>query len=243
MRDTSVLRSKAETLRALHRPGQPLVLVNAWDCATARIFEKAGSAAIATTSAGIAFSYGYPDGQKIPPDRMLEAVARICEAVSVPVTADMEAGYGTSSEELQRTLTGMLEAGAVELAGDAAELGALGDPPGDLGIRYPEPQIAGPLVERRIGDQLIEQLLVEPERPRLLRADRTVQLAPDELEPLVVELAEPVHRDLGPPDRGHRIAAETAEYVADAPDREADDEKADDGRHDRLAEPTGGGGA
>src|SRR5712691_563061 len=115
MRDTSVLRSKAETLRALHRPGQPLVLVNAWDCATARIFEKAGSAAIATTSAGIAFSYGYPDGQKIPPDRMLEAVARICEAVSVPVTADMEAGYGTSSEELQRTVTGMLEAGAVGL--------------------------------------------------------------------------------------------------------------------------------
>lgn len=115
MRDTSVLRSKAEALRALHQPGRPLVLVNAWDCATARIFEKAGSAAIATTSAGIAFAYGYPDGQKIPPSLMLDAVARICGAVSVPVTADLEAGYGDSPEELQRTVGGLLEAGAVGL--------------------------------------------------------------------------------------------------------------------------------
>ncbi len=115
MRDTSVLRQKAESLRALHQPGRPLVLVNAWDCATARIFEKAGSAAIATTSAGIAFAYGYPDGQKIPPALMLEAVARICESVSVPVTADLEAGYGDSPEALERTVSGMLEAGAVGL--------------------------------------------------------------------------------------------------------------------------------
>jgi 2-methylisocitrate lyase-like PEP mutase family enzyme len=115
MRETSVLRQKAEALRALHQPGRPLVLVNAWDCATARIFEKAGSAAIATTSAGIAFSYGYPDGQNIPPSLMLEAVARICHSVSVPVTADLEAGYGTSPEEIERTVSGMLEAGAVGL--------------------------------------------------------------------------------------------------------------------------------
>ena len=115
MRDTSALRQKAEALLALHQPGRPLVLVNAWDCATARIFEQAGSAAIATTSAGIAFSYGYPDGQKIPPSLMLEAVARICVAVSVPVTADLEAGYGDSPEELERTVSGMLEAGAVGL--------------------------------------------------------------------------------------------------------------------------------
>jgi 2-methylisocitrate lyase-like PEP mutase family enzyme len=115
MRDTSAPREKAEILRALHQPGRPLVLVNAWDCATARIVEKAGSAAIATTSAGIAFSYGYPDGQKIPPSLMLEAVARICHSVSVPVTADLEAGYGSTPEELERTVSGMLEAGAVGL--------------------------------------------------------------------------------------------------------------------------------
>ncbi len=109
------LREKAEKLRALHRAGRPLVLVNAWDAATARLFEKAGSAAIATTSAGIAFACGYPDGEKIPRDRMLEAVSRICAAVSVPVTADMEAGYGDSPEDLHRAALGVVEAGAVGL--------------------------------------------------------------------------------------------------------------------------------
>jgi 2-methylisocitrate lyase-like PEP mutase family enzyme len=113
--DVQSLRAKADRLRALHHGPRPLVLVNAWDCATARIFEQAGSPAIATTSAGIAFACGYPDGQRIPVDLMLEAVARICRAVSVPVTADLEAGYGDSPETLARTVSGMLEAGAVGL--------------------------------------------------------------------------------------------------------------------------------
>ena len=73
MSDARALTQKAETLRALHRGSRPLVLVNAWDAATARIFARAGSAAIATTSAGIAFASGYPDGQRISRDRMLEA--------------------------------------------------------------------------------------------------------------------------------------------------------------------------
>jgi len=110
-RDT--LREKAEKLRVLHRAGRPLVLVNAWDAATARIAAKAGSAAIGTTSAGIAFASGYPDGQKISRDRMLEAVARICAAVSLPVTADVEGGYGDTPEDLRRTANGVLDAGAV----------------------------------------------------------------------------------------------------------------------------------
>lgn len=109
------LREKAEKLRALHRGDRPLVLANAWDCATARIFEKAGSPAIATSSAGIAFSCGFPDGERIPRDRMLEAVARICAAVSVPVTADVESGYGDKPEDLHQTAIGVLEAGAVGL--------------------------------------------------------------------------------------------------------------------------------
>ena len=92
-----------------------MVLVNAWDVATARIFEKAGLEAVATTSAGIAFASGYPDRQKISRERMLEAVARICAAVSVPVTADMEAGYGDTPEEIDRAAVGVLEAGAVGL--------------------------------------------------------------------------------------------------------------------------------
>jgi 2-methylisocitrate lyase-like PEP mutase family enzyme len=111
----SDLLEKAERLRKLHQPGRPLVLVNAWDCASARIFEAAGSAAIATTSAGIAFSEGFADGQAIPPGRMLEAVARICRCVSLPVTADMEAGYGDSAGAMHATVSGVLEAGAVGL--------------------------------------------------------------------------------------------------------------------------------
>jgi 2-methylisocitrate lyase-like PEP mutase family enzyme len=107
------LREKAERLRALHHGESPLVLINAWDAATARIVEEAGSSAVATTSAGIAFAYGYPDGQKISREEMLEGIARICAAVSVPVTADVEAGYGDSPEDLHRTTEGVLDAGAV----------------------------------------------------------------------------------------------------------------------------------
>jgi 2-methylisocitrate lyase-like PEP mutase family enzyme len=113
MATADTLREKAERLRALHHADDPLVLVNAWDAATARIFEKAGSAAIASTSAGVAFACGYPDGEKIPRDLMLEAVARICAAVSLPVTADVEAAYGNTPEEAHRTANGVLDSGAV----------------------------------------------------------------------------------------------------------------------------------
>ncbi len=92
--DTSV--NQAETLRGLHRrmPDHMLVLPNAWDVASARIFERAGFPAIATTSAGVAFALGYPDGERLSREEMTEAVARIARAVKVPVTADVEAGYG-----------------------------------------------------------------------------------------------------------------------------------------------------
>jgi 2-methylisocitrate lyase-like PEP mutase family enzyme len=113
MSTQDALREKAEKLRMLHRADRPLVLVNVWDAVTARIAARAGSAAIATTSAGIAFAAGYPDGEKIPRDRMLEAVARICGAVSLPVTADVEAGYGNTPDDLHRTADGVLDAGAV----------------------------------------------------------------------------------------------------------------------------------
>lgn len=104
---------KAFQFRALHRASQPLVVANAWDAASARIFEEAGFPAIATTSAGIAFSQGYPDGERIPLAHMLESVARICRVVAVPVTADMESGYGNAPEAVERTTTGVIEAGAV----------------------------------------------------------------------------------------------------------------------------------
>jgi 2-methylisocitrate lyase-like PEP mutase family enzyme len=95
-----------------HGPGI-LVLPNAWDVTSARIFEDAGFPAIATTSAGVANSLGYPDGQKIPREEMLAVVRRIAEAVEVPVTADMEAGFGTTPEEVANTAREVIAGGGV----------------------------------------------------------------------------------------------------------------------------------
>jgi 2-methylisocitrate lyase-like PEP mutase family enzyme len=119
------LKIKAEKLRALHSGPGALLLPNVWDVATARIVEDAGFPAIATTSAGIAFAQGFPDGQKIPADRMMSAISAIASAVSVPVTADVEAGYGTTPESAATTARNVMEAGAVgmnfeDATGDAA---------------------------------------------------------------------------------------------------------------------------
>ena len=116
---------KAEAFRAMHTEGEVLLLPNVWDVASARIVEEAGFPAIATSSAGIAFAQGFPDGQKIPPERMLAAIADIASAVKVPVTADVEAGYGGKPEDAARTTRNVIDAGAVgmnfeDATGDAA---------------------------------------------------------------------------------------------------------------------------
>jgi 2-methylisocitrate lyase-like PEP mutase family enzyme len=114
-RDT-MKRNQAELARQfleLHRGPRILVLPNAWDVASARIFEDAGFPAIGTSSAGVAFSLGYPDGQKIPREEMLAVVRRIAEAVDVPVTADVEAGFGSTPEEVADTAGEVIAAGAV----------------------------------------------------------------------------------------------------------------------------------
>ncbi len=104
---------KALQFRQLHRGPGVLILPNAWDVASARIFEDAGFPAIATTSAGIAFSLGYPDGQRIPREEMLARIGRIARAVQVPVTADIESGYGSSPEDAARTTRELIQAGVV----------------------------------------------------------------------------------------------------------------------------------
>lgn len=106
-------RRKAEALRQLHFGAEPLVLVNVWDIASARVIEQAGFPAIATTSAGIAFAHGFPDGQKIHPDMMMAAIAQIANAVHVPVTADVEAGYGDTPESASHTARNVIFGGAV----------------------------------------------------------------------------------------------------------------------------------
>jgi len=99
--------------RQLHRGPGVLVLPNAWDVASARIFEDAGFRAIATTSAGIAFSLGYPDGQRISREEMIARISRIVRAVKIPVTADIEWGYGSTPEEVALTTREVIESGAV----------------------------------------------------------------------------------------------------------------------------------
>ena len=110
---TNELREKAERLRALHAGPRILVLCNAWDAASARIVEEAGFPAVATTSAGIANSLGYPDGQRVSREEMAEAVARVARAVAVPVSADMESGYGLTPEAAAETARAAIAAGAV----------------------------------------------------------------------------------------------------------------------------------
>lgn len=111
----------------MHAGSEVLLLPNAWDVASARIIEDAGFPAVATTSAGVAFSLGYPDGQKIFREEMLAVVARIARAVKVPVTADVEAGYGDRPEDAAQTAAAVIDAGAIgmnleDAPGDSASL-------------------------------------------------------------------------------------------------------------------------
>ena len=104
------LAEAAERLRALHSSSEPLVLPNAWDAATGRAVVEAGFPVVATTSSGVAAALGWEDGEGTPPAEMFAAIARIARVVDVPVTADIESGYGLQPEEIARRL---LEAGAV----------------------------------------------------------------------------------------------------------------------------------
>jgi 2-methylisocitrate lyase-like PEP mutase family enzyme len=111
MTDKSVQIRKAETFRRMHTGPGALLLPNAWDAMSARLFEEAGFAAIATTSAGLAWSLGYRDGEYVPREEMLTATARIVRVVGVPVNADIEAGFGDTPEALADTVTRVIATG------------------------------------------------------------------------------------------------------------------------------------
>jgi 2-methylisocitrate lyase-like PEP mutase family enzyme len=104
------LKQAAERLRALHGGPEPLVLPNAWDAASARAVVDAGFPAVATSSVAVALALGWADGEQTPVDEVFAAIGRITRCVDVPVTADIEAGYGLSPEEIVDRL---LRAGAV----------------------------------------------------------------------------------------------------------------------------------
>ncbi len=102
---------QARRFRELHRM-RPLILPNAWDAASARVIEAAGAPAIATTSAGISWSFGRSDGQKLTREQMLQVIANIVESVRVPVSADMESGYGSGSDkEVAETVAALISMG------------------------------------------------------------------------------------------------------------------------------------
>lgn len=105
-------RAKATTLRSL-QDDDVLVLPNAWDAASAALIAAGGAQAIATTSAGVSWGLGRPDGQNLTRAEMVDAVARIAAAVDLPVSADIEGGYGPGADDVARTVTAVIEAGAV----------------------------------------------------------------------------------------------------------------------------------
>ena len=107
-------KEKAAYFRELHHTERPLILPNAWDAASAAVIEAAGAKAIASSSAGVAWVLGYPDGQRIPQEEMLGMIGAMVRVVDVPVTADVEAGYGDGSPEaIAETVKAVVELGAV----------------------------------------------------------------------------------------------------------------------------------
>src|SRR3954469_4202186 len=129
----TALETRCHLLRSLHRPGNPLLLPNAWDVATAKAVVAAGFPVVATTSGGMAETLGYEDHEGAPGDEMLAAAARIARAVDVPVTVDAEAGYGMAPAEL---VTALQRAGAGGCNGEDRDYA------GDR-LRGPEQHAAG----------------------------------------------------------------------------------------------------
>jgi 2-methylisocitrate lyase-like PEP mutase family enzyme len=183
----TALAERAAQLRALHHQAQPVVLPNVWDCASAIAFARSGFPALATSSSAVAATLGYADGEQTPAGEMFAAVARIARCVQVPVTADIEAGYGL---------------GPAELAAALAQAGAAGcnledSSPTSRALNDPEQQAAY-LAELRAaaGDSLVINARVDVfVRPRP---------APDTSDEDVVAAAI---------DRGHRYLAAGADCV------------------------------
>lgn len=103
----------AQTFRSLHVAGRPLVLFNIWDAGSAKAVATAGAAALATGSWSVAAAQGYADGERIPLDAVLANLRRIVAATALPVTIDLESGYGETPDDVGRTIAAAIDAGAV----------------------------------------------------------------------------------------------------------------------------------
>lgn len=145
----------AERLRALHVPGDPLVLVNVWDVLGARVVEAAGARAVATASWAISATLGLPDGEGMTLADNLAAVGRIARAVDVPVTADLERGYGATPDDVASAVARLLATGAVglNLEDSLVELGKPA-PAGSDGLRPVDDQCARLAAAREAGARM-----------------------------------------------------------------------------------------
>lgn len=112
MENLVALADRTARFRALHAGPDLLVLPNPWDFASAVLLERAGFRALATTSAGIGYTFGYPVGQRMPRDEMLAVIGRMTARLSIPLSADMEAGYGDTPEQVAETTRLTAAAGA-----------------------------------------------------------------------------------------------------------------------------------
>ncbi|WP_280362855.1 isocitrate lyase/PEP mutase family protein [Nocardia wallacei] len=217
----SGLRDAAKHLRSLHVPGRPLILVNAWDVASADRIVAAGGRAVGTSSAAVAAALGLPDGPDTPLDPLFATVRRIARAVDVPVTADLLDGYGRDATELVDRL---LTAGAVgcnledsghRTPGTLAEPGLVADR--IAAVRAAATDVGVDLViNARIDAYLHNGPGATPEVIRRARqylsagADCVYPLrltAPDTIRELATALAAPVNANLTPPFDGTAAAA------------------------------------
>ncbi len=106
-------REQAGHFARLHVKGEPLVLVNVWDAGSARVLAQGGARAVATGSWSVAAAHGFEDGEQLPLDLMLANLARVVKSVALPVSADIEGGYGKSPRKVAETVKKVLEVGAV----------------------------------------------------------------------------------------------------------------------------------
>ena len=128
-------KEKARSFRALHIPGDPVILYNVWDPGSARAVTKAGAAAIATSSYSVAAAQGYDDGQNLALDVVLDVVRRITNATSLPVTVDFEGGYADNLDALKHNVTRLLTSGAIGLNFEDQVLGGEAIYPVDIQAR------------------------------------------------------------------------------------------------------------
>jgi len=153
------MSDRVESFRRLHQSGPPLILANAWDAGSARLIESLGAKAIATTSAGVDWTLGYPDGNVLPVSRLAELAKAITRVVKVPLSVDFEAGYSDDPAQAAENLKPILDAGAV---GINIEDG--GDPPSLLAAKIERIKRAGAVFVNARTDVYLRGLAAEEKR-------------------------------------------------------------------------------